>query len=293
VRNYLDLVGRILSDGQLREDRTGFGTLSLFGEQLKFDLVAEFPATTAKRLAFKQVCAELACFLRGYDNLEDFHKMGCTVWDANENHHKWKSSSLRRGQGDLGLIYGVQWRRWGEQHLAAYEQSGPGPHGRDQLREAVEMLRNDPWSRRAVVTAWNPDELSAVCLPPCHILFQFSVRKYGDGRRTLDCAVTMRSVDTFLGMPFDIASYALLTHLAAWELGLEPGVLTMWFGDTHVYLNHVDQCREMLDREPKDLPVLVLAPPGLVERPLDQFEPSWASLDGYDPWPSIKADMNP
>lgn len=287
MKNYLELVERILYSGERREDRTGYGTFSLFGEQLKFDL-AQFPAVTCKRLAFKQVCAELASFLRGYDNLADFHAMGCTVWDANANHPKWLASPYRMIEGDLGRIYGVQWRRWRGKDRPL-----------DQLRLAVETLRKDPWSRRAVVTAWNPAELEDVCLPPCHTMFQFSVRQDMAGRKTLDCAVTMRSVDTFLGMPFDIASYALLTYLAAWDLKVEPGVLTMWFGDTHIYLNHQDQVRTILDREPRALPVLLLDPakqgsfdPDAVS-PLDDFHPCWASLEGYDPHPAVAADMNP
>lgn len=281
----MSLLQRILLQGERREDRTGFGTLSLFGEQLKFDLDEGFPATTCKKLAFRQVCAELASFLRGYDMLNDFQRLGCTVWDANANHRSWRNNPNRNGEGDLGRIYGVQWRRW--------RSPGMGHKPIDQLRIAVETLRKDPWSRRAVVTAWNPAELDDVCLPPCHTMFQFSQRHDRNGVATLDCAVTMRSVDTFLGMPFDIASYALLTHLAAWELGIAVGKLTMWFGDTHLYLNHLDQAREVLEREPRELPLLILDARGWTGKPADDFHPDWASLEGYDPHPAVQADMNP
>lgn len=282
---------KILLQGERREDRTGFGTLSLFGESLRFDLTEAFPATTCKRLAFKQVCAELAAFLRGYSNLAEFHELGCKVWDANATHPRWLGNPNRQGEGDMGRIYGVQWRRW-------RNQSGGGLTARtdyiDQLHDAIEILRHDPWSRRAVVTAWNPGELDDVCLPPCHTMFQFSVRHDRNMRPSLDCAVTMRSVDTFLGMPFDIASYALLTHLAAWELNMPAGNLIMWFGDTHIYTNHLDQCREVLERDLRDGPMLVLTPgENYPAKPLDEFHPSWASLENYDPHPSVQADMNP
>jgi thymidylate synthase len=277
VRQYLDLVRRILDEGEQRADRTGHGTLSLFGEQLKFDLEEGFPATTAKRLGFFQVAAELACFLRGHDNLEEFRQMGCNIWDKNAEAGYWLKNPLRRGDGDLGRIYGVQWRRW----------RGRTSHDEpvDQLRGVINTLRRDPWTRRALVTAWNAAEINEVCLPPCHVMFQFSVRR--DLR--LYCAVTMRSVDTFIGMPFDVASYALLTHLVAKELGIRVGVLTMWFGDTHVYLNHLEQARTMLARELLPLPVLELDPAAFV----DCFAPAMARLVGYHSHPFIAAEMNP
>ena len=287
MKNYLDLMQRILTKGERREDRTGFGTLSLFGESLQFDLSAGFPAVTTKRLAFGQVAAEVACFINCRETLAEFHKEGCKVWDANVNATHWQAKLAKmrnRGVGDgwppvdwVGQHYGIQWRQWGGDAI-------------DQLRRAVETLRRDPWSRRAVITAWNPEELDEVCLPPCHTMFQLSVRNPGNtAARRLDCAVVMRSVDTFLGMPFDIASYALLVHILAKELDLRVGVLTMWFGDTHIYLNHLDQCREQLSREPRPLPQLAFTS----EAALDNFKAAYVSLLHYDPHLAIKADMNP
>jgi thymidylate synthase len=274
VHAYLELMRRVLREGEARDDRTGVGTLSLFGTHAEFDLRDGFPAVTTKRLAFRQVAAELACFLRAHENLEDFHREGCAVWDANASAPYWLSNPNRRGPGDVGRTYGVQWRRW---------RAGANAYV-DQLRGAVETLRRDPGSRRAVVTAWNPAELDMSCLPPCHHAFQFSVRR----GRDLDCLVTMRSVDVFLGMPFDVASYALLTHLAAKELGLAPGVLAMSFGDTHVYNNHAEACERQLAREPLAPPLVLLR----AEATLDNFDAGMATLHGYDHHGPIPGEMN-
>lgn len=277
MNNYLGLLNNILMNGELRQDRTGYGTKSLFGTMLTFDLQDGFPAVTTKKLAFKQMCAELTCFLRGYDTLPQFHSVGCTIWDANFNAPSWqaKLTQTEKDSGYLGQIYGVLWRRWPLGNKI----------GTDQLQNAVDVLKKDPWSRRALVTSWNPDALA--CLPACHTGFQFSIRER-NGETYLACAVTMRSVDTFLGMPFNIASYALLTHLCAKELGVCAGRLTMTFGDTHIYTNHFSQVLEQLLREERPLPRLHLDEGANI----NSFEPSMAHLIGYDPHPSIVADMN-
>ena len=285
MQNYLGLMRRVLEHGEDRDDRTGRGTRARFGTNRDFDLAGGFPAVTTKRLAFRQVAAELRCFLRGYDTLEQFHSVGCTIWGANGSDPRWTARLPEGGyasdSGYLGPVYGVAWRRWSAEGKAAV----------DQLRNAIETLRRDPWSRRAVVTAWNPYWVDAVCLPPCHTMFQLSLRRERPRREVefrLDVGVTMRSVDVFLGMPFDVASYALLCHICARALGARPGRLSMWFGDTHVYHNHLDQAQEQLRRGPKARPTLALEP----DASADFFHPDMASLRDYDPHPAIAAQMN-
>lgn len=271
-RRILEKVSR---HGELRNDRTGVGTLALFGEQLVFDNRTTFPAVTLKKLGFDQVKAELACFLRGYDNLEDFHKMGCTIWDGNGTSDYWKP--FARFEGDLGRIYGVQWRFWRSAGSAGYSET-------DQLKNLVDSMRKEPHGRRHMVTAWNPGELSNMCLPPCHLFFQAFVSKHNQ----VDLVVYMRSVDLFLGLPFDVASYALLQRLLAKELELDSGILTFFLGDAHIYLNHRAQVAEVLQRAEKELPTLVLA----ADASLFEFHPSQALLQGYEPHAFIKAPLN-
>ena len=278
MKAYLDLMRDVLTHGETRNDRTGTGTRSLFGTALRFNLMLGFPAVTTKRLAFKQVAAELACFLNERETLDEFHTEGCTVWDGNAKAESWVQSPKCRFPGDVGRHYGLQWRSWG----------GPDGSAIDQLGNAVRVLRNDPYSRRAVVSAWNPEELDAVCLPPCHTMFQFSVRDIASGEPQVDCAVTMRSVDVFLGMPFDIASYALLTHLVANELDVLPGHVFFSFADTHIYTNHIDQCHKQLALPPRPLPVLRLTEGAGI----NNFYASLATLSGYDPHPPIPGELN-
>ena len=255
----------VLLYGSRRADRTGVGTLSCFGLSAEFENTEKsFPAVTTKKLAFKQMAAELACFIQGSDNLEDFHKMGCTIWDGNGNSDYWKPRA--RFEGDLGRIYGAQWRNFG---------------GADQLTDLVKGLKKDPYSRRHLVTAWNPGELDKMCLPPCHCFFQC----YVDGKY-LDLQVYMRSVDLVLGLPFDIASYALLQHLIAAETGYVSRRLLFSFGDAHIYRNHIKAAETILTRQPKLPPELVLS------GKLFTFRPEEASLKHYDPWPAVKAELN-
>jgi thymidylate synthase len=258
---YEDLLRHVLGTGTRKPDRTGTGTRSVFGHQLRFDLSRGFPLVTTKRVHFKSVAVELLWFLRGEGNIGWLHENGVTIWD------EWADE-----RGDLGPVYGVQWRSW------------PTPDGGsvDQLGELLETLRTNPDSRRMIVSAWNVAELDRMALPPCHLLFQFYV---ADGR--LSCQLYQRSADLFLGVPFNIASYALLTHMVAQQAGLEPGDFVWTGGDCHIYDNHVDQVREQLGREPRPMPGLALRPAAsLFDYRFEDVE-----LVGYDPHPAIKAPV--
>lgn len=275
MRQWLELMQRARTSGETREDRTGTGTWSLFGETLRFDLSEGFPAVTTKRLFFKQVAAELSCFVRGCQNLSQFHEVGCSIWDANATADYWHPSA----PGDLGRIYGVQWRDW----------RSVGPDGKtmrttDQLRALVNGLRADPWSRRHLMLSYQPGELDQVCLPACHVLCQTSVRE----RDRLDMTVYMRSVDLFLGLPFDVASYALLTHLLCFELGLRPGRLIFFLGDAHVYRNHEQAVDTVLSRTPLGPSLLHLEPEASVFR----FYPEQAVLLNYRHHGAVPARMS-
>jgi thymidylate synthase len=262
VEQYLDLLQRALDDGARKDDRTGTGTLSVFGHQMRFDLQAGFPLVTTKKVHWKSVVGELVWFVRGDTNVRWLQERGITIWDEWADEH-----------GDLGPIYGHQWRSWA------------APDGRtiDQLATVVETIRTDPDSRRLVVSAWNVAELPAMALAPCHTLFQFYV---AEGR--LSCQLYQRSGDLFLGVPFNIASYALLTHMVAQVTDLEVGDFVHTLGDAHLYLNHVDQAREQLAREPRPLPELRLDPSC---RDLDAFDVDSAEVVGYDPHPAIRAPI--
>ena len=263
MRQYLDLMRRILDTGTAKTDRTGTGTLSVFGHQMRFDLADGFPLVTTKKIHLKSVIHELLWFIAGDTNIAYLKKNGVSIWDdwADEN-------------GDLGPVYGAQWRSW------------PTADGGtiDQLRQVLEQIRSKPDSRRLMVTAWNPAEVDKMALPPCHCLFQFYV---ADGR--LSCQLYQRSADIFLGVPFNIASYALLTMMVAQVSGLKPGDFVHTFGDAHLYLNHVEQARLQLSREPRPLPRLTLNPE---VRSLFDFVYDDVAVTGYDPHPHIKAAVS-
>jgi thymidylate synthase len=262
MRSYLDLLQRILNEGDKREDRTGVGTLSLFGERLRFDLSAGLPLVTTKRVHLRSIIIELLWFLRGETNVAWLHENRVTIWD------EWADSD-----GNLGPVYGKQWRSW----------AGSEGRNHDQVAELVSLIRKDPYSRRQIVSAWNPGDLHAMALAPCHMMFQTYV-----ANNRLNLQIYQRSADMFLGVPFNIASYALLTHMLAQQADLSPGDLIWVGGDCHIYLNHLDQVQEQLVREPRALPQLKILrrPDSIDDYRLDDFE-----VTGYEPHPSIKAPV--
>lgn len=262
MKQYLDLMRLVLETGHRKEDRTGTGTLSVFGHQMRFDLAAGFPVVTTKKLHLRSIIHELLWFLRGDTNIAYLKDNGVSIWD------EWADEA-----GDLGPVYGAQWRSW----------PTPGGGSIDQIARVVEQIGRTPDSRRLMVTAWNPAQVEDMALPPCHCLFQFYV---ADGR--LSCQLYQRSADIFLGVPFNIASYALLTMMVAQVTGLQPGDFVHTFGDAHLYLNHLDQAREQLSRTPRPLPRMIIDP---AVDDLFAFRFEHFRLDGYDPHPHIKAPV--
>ena len=262
MQQYLELVQRVLDEGVPKGDRTGTGTLSVFGHQMRFDLADGFPLVTTKKVHVASFVVELLWFLRGETNVRWLRERGITIWDE-----------CADDDGELGPVYGYQWRSW------------PTPDGRhvDQLGSVIEQLRQDPDSRRLVVSAWNVADIPRMALAPCHALFQFYV---AEGR--LSCQLYQRSADVFLGVPFNIASYALLTHMVAQATDLRVGDFVHTFGDAHLYLNHLDQAREQLRREPRPLPELWLEPG---RQRLDDFDIDDIKITGYHPHPAIKAPI--
>jgi thymidylate synthase len=262
MRQYHDLIERILADGAQKRDRTGIGTLSVFGHQMRFDLGAGFPLVTTKKLHLKSIVYELLWFLRGDTNVKYLNEHGVSIWN------EWADED-----GDLGPVYGQQWRSW------------PAADGAtiDQIGNVVAAIQRNPESRRLIVSAWNPAEIEKMALPPCHCLFQFYV---ADGK--LSCQLYQRSADVFLGVPFNIASYALLTMMVAQVTELAPGEFIHTFGDAHLYLNHLEQARLQLTRKPRPLPGMRLNP---VVKDLFAFRYEDFLLEGYDPHPHIKAKV--
>jgi thymidylate synthase len=262
MKTYLDLLRHVHDHGARKSDRTGTGTLSVFGYQMRFDLAAGFPLLTTKKVHLKSVIHELLWFLQGSTNVAYLRANGVTIWD------EWAGP-----EGELGPVYGYQWRSW------------PAPDGRhiDQIVEVVRQIRDTPDSRRLIVSAWNVADIPRMALAPCHAFFQFYV---AEGR--LSCQLYQRSADVFLGVPFNIASYALLTLMVAQATGLKPGDLVHTLGDAHLYLNHVEQAREQLGRAPRELPRMRLSP-GVND--VLAFRYGDFTLEGYDPWPAIRAPI--
>ena len=262
MKQYLDLLREIRDNGVTKTDRTGVGTKSIFGHQMRFNLQDGFPLLTTKKVFLKGIIYELLWFLKGDTNIKFLTDNNVHIWD------EWADEN-----GDLGYVYGKQWRSW------------EATDGRviDQISQVVDLIKNHPDSRRILVTAWNPAEIDKMELPPCHCLFQFYV---ADGK--LSCQLYQRSADTFLGVPFNIASYALLTMMLAQVCGLEPGEFIHTTGDTHIYLNHLEQVNEQLSREPRPLPKMIINPD---VKSIFDFKYEDFQLEGYDPYPAIKAPV--
>jgi thymidylate synthase len=262
MQAYLDLLRHIKTNGTIKGDRTGTGTISTFGYQMRFDLSQGFPLLTTKKLHLRSIIYELLWFLRGETNIQYLHDHKVTIWD------EWADAN-----GELGPIYGYQWRSW------------PTPDGGhiDQITQLIDQIRNNPNSRRLIVSAWNVAEIDKMALPPCHSLFQFYV---ADGK--LSCQLYQRSADVFLGVPFNIASYALLTMMIAQVTGLTPGDFVHTLGDAHIYLNHQEQVEEQLSRTPRPLPTMKLNPE---VKSIFDFQYEDFTLEGYDPYPTIKAPI--
>lgn len=279
MRGYLDLLELVLKKGKRREDRTGTGTIGVFGHQLRFDLREGFPLVTTKKLHVKSIFTELFWFLRGETTTEPLVREGVRIWD------EWataeQTARFGRAAGDLGPVYGHQWRNFG---ATQYPDGTYARDGKDQIAQVYRDLRDKPASRRHIVTGWNPREADAVALPPCHTLFQFYV---ADGE--LSCQLYQRSADLFLGVPFNIASYALLTHVMAHATGLRVGDFVHTFGDAHLYLNHVEQAKLQIEREPRALPVLTIDGPPKAPW---EYRVSDVHLTGYDPHPHIKGEVS-
>jgi len=263
MRQYLDLLDRILDDGVKKDDRTGTGTLSVFGHQMRFDLEEGFPLLTTKKLHLRSIIHELLWFLKGDTNVKYLQDNNVRIWN------EWADD-----KGDLGHIYGYQWRSW------------PTPDGKyvDQISQVIDSIKTNPNSRRHIVSAWNAGDLDNMNLPPCHILFQFYV---ANGK--LSCQLYQRSADTFLGVPFNIASYAMLTMMMARATGLKAGEFIHTLGDAHIYLNHIEQCKTQLQREPRELPAMVLNPK--IENIFD-FKYEDFELRNYNPHPHIKGKIS-
>jgi thymidylate synthase len=275
---YLELLQKLVTDGKVRKDRTGVGTKGLFGHQLRFDLRAGFPLLTTKKVHLKSILHELLWFIRGDTRVTSLQAVGVSIWD------EWataeQTAKFGRQAGDLGPVYGHQWRNFGATVLPDGHYASDGV---DQLQKVMTELRERPMSRRLIVSGWNPKESDQVALPPCHTMFQFHVQ---DGE--LSCHLYQRSADYFLGVPFNIASYALLTMMVAQVCELEPGDFVHTLGDAHLYVNHLDQARLQLTREPRTLPRLRINPE---RKGIDDFVESDFELVGYEPHPAIKAQI--
>jgi thymidylate synthase len=296
MKQYLNLMQNVLENGSWQENRTGIRTMMLPGAMLQFDLREGFPAVTTKKLAYKAVVGELLGFLRGYDTVKEFNDLGCKVWDANATAPAWLANphnnpnirhldwetDMMVPSGYLGRIYGVQWRNWNCNQI-------PGKHTTlDQIETLLCQIQDNPTSRRLLVSAWRPDELDQMALPPCHYAFQVIIEQE---TKTMHLLWNQRSCDLFLGVPFNIASYATLLHILARITGYNVGTLTGFLADVHIYENHINQCCEQLSRDPKPLPELVICSTIKQGSSVESVRPDDILLNNYEYWPAIKADM--
>ena len=268
MKQYLDILNRILTEGTQKGDRTGTGTISIFGTQSRYNLADGFPLLTTKKLHLKSIIYELLWFLQGDTNVKYLQEHGVRIWN------EWADEN-----GELGPVYGHQWRSWPDYAGGTI----------DQIQYVIDQLKNNPDSRRMIVSAWNVAEVNKMALPPCHTIFQFYTAPLPDGRRRLSLQLYQRSADTFLGVPFNIASYALLLQMMAQVCDMVPGDFIHTTGDTHLYLNHLEQARLQLTREPRPLPTMKINPDvkSIFDFKYEDFE-----LEGYDPWPHIKAEVS-
>lgn len=305
MKQYLELLNEVLTQGDRQENRTGIDTIRLsYGSMMRFDMSNGFPAMTTKTLGFKAMKGELLAFIEGATTAERFRELGCNFWDQNANENKaWLANPLRYGHDALGKIYGYQWRLWEAQpkfykHADLHERPehssdvySRDPDGRfimehiDQLKNCIETIKNDPTNRRIIISAWRPDQLNEMALPPCHVLYQFTVNVQ---RGELSLCMYQRSADMFLGVPMNIASASLLLHIVAKLTGYKPAYFTHFLADAHIYVNHIEQVKEQLSRSPRALPDLILSP-DLVD--IDSITPEMIQLDGYFPHSPIKAAM--
>jgi len=272
MKQYLDLLKKIMEEGVDRPDRTGVGSRAIFGTSMRFNMTDGFPAVTTKKLAFEAVKAELLWFLSGSSDVKELQKLGCHIWDGNANADYWKPKA--KFEGDLGRVYGVQWRSWKSPYTDAPI---------DQISNIISQLKKNPGDRRIIASSWNPAELDMMALPPCHLLFHFFCVD-----KKLSLLMYQRSCDTFLGVPFNIASYSLLLHMVAQVVGLEPWEFVHILGDTHIYLNHFDQVKEQITRQPYPLPKLWLNPE---IKDIFSFKMEDIKLTDYQYHPTIKAPM--
>lgn len=281
MKAWQDILKEVLENGEKRNDRTGCGTLALFGRMLEFDNENSFPAVTLKKLAFKSMAAELACFLQGKTKLSEFHELGCKIWDGNGKADYWiKNPNNTEPGNSLGRIYSAQWRNW--KSINEEKENLEIKHI-DQLQVLVSKLKSEPHGRRHLVINYNPGELDQACLPACHYAFQVYIRN----DTYIDLLVQMRSVDLFLGLPFDVASYALLQRLLAKEVGLKSGKLKFMLGDTHIYLNHIEQVKTILERTSYEAPQVWIDE----NASLFNFHPDQAKLISYKSFPTLSAPM--
>ncbi|MEX0916687.1 MAG: thymidylate synthase [Candidatus Spechtbacterales bacterium] len=278
MKQYLDLARDVLENGVDKPNRTGIDTRAVFGRTMRFDMADGFPIITTKKVPFKIVAGELLWLISGSSDVKELQKLGVHIWDANAEADYWKPKA--KFDGDLGRVYGVQWRSW----------QGADGTVVDQLKDVIERIKKDPTDRRLIVTAWNPGELSQMALPPCHMFFQFFVAPSTSSGQAgkLSLSMYQRSCDMFLGVPFNISSYALLLHMVAQVTGLEAGEFFHILGDTHIYHNHFDQMKEQMSREPYGLPTLKLNPN---IKDINAFTMDDIELVGYESHPTIKADM--